>query len=73
MEAVMASGLSRAGKCEGVPLELKDFVGSVPRLAWAKANGCPWDESNACGVTPPLGPGTWRCCSGRGKRITRGC
>jgi len=26
-------------------LRLQDFVGSVERLAWAKARGCPWDES----------------------------
>jgi hypothetical protein len=31
---------------EGGPLLLRveDFVGSVERLAWAKARGCPWDE-----------------------------
>ena len=26
-------------------LWVEDFVGSVERLAWAKARGCPWDES----------------------------
>jgi len=40
--AAVASGLPRAGAGEGVPLKLKDFVGSVQRLAWAKANDCPW-------------------------------
>ena len=25
-----------------MPLKIEDFVGSVKRLAWAKANGCPW-------------------------------
>ena len=50
MAAVVASGRSRAGKCEGVPLELRDFVWSVRRLAWAKANGCPWDESTCHAV-----------------------
>jgi hypothetical protein len=33
-----------AGNSRGVPLKLVDFVGSVARLAWAKANGCPWRE-----------------------------
>jgi len=52
---VDASGLKRAGggrpgvwglgdMLRGeVPLRVKDFVGSVARLAWAKANGCRWD------------------------------
>ena len=39
--AVVASGLPRAGETEGVPFQLNPFVGSVERLAWAKANGCP--------------------------------
>jgi hypothetical protein len=26
-------------------LRVEKFVGSVERLAWAKASGCPWDES----------------------------
>jgi len=26
-------------------LRVQDFVGSVERLAWAKARGCPWDAS----------------------------
>jgi hypothetical protein len=32
---------------EGVPLLLRveDFVGSVERLAWAEAEGCPWGEA----------------------------
>jgi hypothetical protein len=25
-----------------VPLKLVDFCGSIKRLAWAAANGCPW-------------------------------
>jgi len=34
------------GTEEGGPLLLRvqNFVGSVARLAWAKARGCPWDE-----------------------------
>ena len=33
----------RAGLKGGVPLKVTVFVaGSVERLAWAKANGCPW-------------------------------
>jgi hypothetical protein len=39
---VLANNLPRAGKSAGVPLRLRDFVGSVERLAWAKDNGCPW-------------------------------
>ena len=39
--------LQIAGKSAGVPLMVGDFVGSVKRLAWAKANGCPW-EARTC-------------------------
>jgi hypothetical protein len=39
---VVASGLPRAGTSVGVPLNIKDFVGSVELLCWAKENGCPW-------------------------------
>ena len=40
--AVVASGLPRAlGR---VRLRLRDFVGSVERLSWARENGCRWDE-----------------------------
>jgi hypothetical protein len=42
MAAVLAANLPRAGKSSGVPLKLSEFVGFVARLAWAKANGCPW-------------------------------
>jgi hypothetical protein len=41
---VVSSGLPRAGITEGVPLRVTEFCGSVERLAWAKANGCPWSE-----------------------------
>ena len=40
--AVMSSGMLRAGENVGLPLKLEQFVGSVERLAWAKANDCPW-------------------------------
>ena len=51
--AVAASDLPRAGTrqevLEGrrvwvVTHKRRDFCTSVERLAWAKANGCPWDE-----------------------------
>jgi len=41
--AVVASGLPRAsGMNGGGPLKLKAFCRSAERLAWAKANDCPW-------------------------------
>jgi len=40
--AVVASGLPRAGTSVRGAFKLKEFCGSVRRLAWAKANGCPW-------------------------------
>jgi len=41
--AVVSSGLPRAGATGGgVPLKLDQFCGSAERLAWAKANDCPW-------------------------------
>ena len=43
MAAVVASDLPRAGKSAGMPLRLKEFCGSVGRLAWARVNGCPWE------------------------------
>jgi len=42
--AVVSSGLPRAGESGGELLKIEDFVGSVERLAWAKANDCWWDE-----------------------------
>jgi hypothetical protein len=41
---VVSSGLRCAGIIEGVPLTVTEFCGSVEQLAWAKANGCPWNE-----------------------------
>ena len=40
--AVVASSLPRAGTEEGGPLKITELCGSVQRLAWAKANDCPW-------------------------------
>jgi hypothetical protein len=42
LAAVLAANLPRAGTDGAVPLMLPEFVGSVARLAWAKANACPW-------------------------------
>jgi len=36
---------STAGTSDGQCLYVQDFVESVPRLAWAKANGCKWNEA----------------------------
>ena len=42
-DAVLRSPkLPCAGRTVGVPLRVKEFVGSVGLLTWAKANGCPW-------------------------------
>jgi hypothetical protein len=41
---VGSSGLPRAGITEGWPLRVTEFCGSVERLSWAKANGCPWHK-----------------------------
>jgi len=51
-DAVRASGLSRAGVKGGeFPLDVKDFVGSVKLLTWAKeSGGCPWSE-RTCAVS----------------------
>jgi len=48
-DAVLRSHkLPCAGRTVGVKLQVEEFVWSVQLLAWAKANGCPWD---------------WRCCA----------
>jgi len=48
---VVSSGLPRApGITEGWPLRVTQFCGSIERLAWAKANGCPWIEET-CALT----------------------
>jgi hypothetical protein len=43
LASVLASGLPRLPKLR-VRLRLEEFCTSVERLAWAKANGCLWDE-----------------------------
>ena len=53
--AVLASGLPQA---RPVRLRVKDFVGTVERLAWAKANRCPWNDRTCAFIA---GCGTWRC------------
>jgi len=47
--ARVARGFKAAVVASGLPLvrpqlKVKDFVGSVERLAWAKENMCPWDK-----------------------------
>ena len=44
---VVSSNLPRARRIAGSRLMLHAFCGSVQRLAWAKANGCPWNH-NTC-------------------------
>ena len=46
--AVAASGLPRAGASLQVPLKSRSF-GSVERLAWARADRCPWG-AGTCGL-----------------------
>ena len=45
LAAVLTSGLTRLPKWPAVRLRLKEFCTSAERLAWAKANGCPWGSS----------------------------
>ena len=49
-EAVASAGLVCAGDNAEVPLEVRTFAsGSVELLAWAQANGCPWEaRTSAC-------------------------
>ena len=42
LAAVLASGLLRLPKGVRVLLQLREFCTCAERLAWAKANGCPW-------------------------------
>ena len=51
LAAVVSRGLPRAGKGAAVPLKLVDFVASVGMLAWAKANGCPWQNGTCVRIT----------------------
>jgi hypothetical protein len=55
LAVVLANKLPRAGMTEeAVKLKVVDFVGSVERLAWAKANGCPW-EKRTCALIAAWG------------------
>ena len=54
LAVVVANNLPRAGKGGAVPLKIEDFLGSVERLAWAKDNGCRWDE-NVCALLAARG------------------
>ena len=45
LAAVLASGLPRLPKGVRVRLRLVEFCTSAERLAWARANGCPWGAS----------------------------
>jgi hypothetical protein len=70
-DAVLRSPeLPCAGRSVGVKLQIEAIVVSVALLAWAKGNGCPWKARNV--VKPPLGAGTYRCCSGHGSAAARG-
>jgi len=72
LAAVLASGLSRLPKEVTVQLRLAEFCTSAERLAWARANGCPWGGSEVSPwggsefsvletlVHSPLRAGTWR-------------
>ena len=43
-EAVLSVGVVIAGDSEEGPLKVKGFLGSAELLAWARNNGCPWNE-----------------------------
>ena len=54
---IFPNGLSRAkkpGRSAVRVFKLRRFLGSFERLAWAKANGCPWDTR-----TTALAAGAW--------------
>ena len=53
LAAVLASGLPRLPNGVRVRLRLREFCTSVERLAWAKANGCPWGLSDRSWWTNP--------------------
>jgi hypothetical protein len=48
-EAVASAGLARAGDTAEMPFKLVAFLGSGEMLAWAKENGCPWEE-DVCAI-----------------------
>ena len=45
--------------------------GDLDLLRWSREHGCPWNRWTVCAL-PPLGTGTWRCCSGRGRTDASG-
>jgi len=45
----LSADIACAGRTVGVKLKLVDFVQSAGRLAWAQANGCPW-ETRTCAL-----------------------
>jgi len=53
LAAVLASGFPRSPKRVRERLQLRDFCTSAERLAWARANGCPWSLSNRNWWTNP--------------------
>ena len=67
--AVLDSDLPRLPKGVRVRLRLEEFSTSVERLAWAKANGCPWNTRAT--ELAALGGHLERCC-GRGSTAARG-
>ena len=50
LAVVLANNLPRAGKGGAGALKLEDFVGSAEMLAWAKDNGCPWEEDTCAAI-----------------------
>ena len=66
-KAVASAGLVSAG-VPGLPLKVKDFLGSVALLAWAKANRCPWARGFVR-VPPRQGGGGWSVAVGAGARL----
>ena len=54
LATVLASGLPRLPRGVRVRLQLREFCTSPERLAWAKANGCPWGGSGwrGCWIWP---------------------
>jgi hypothetical protein len=81
--AVGVFGERQGGEGRPLLLKIEDFVGSVERLAWARENGCPWDEGT-CSLAATGGrlevlrwarahdcPWNERVCLGQGLASTR--
>jgi len=69
--ASVASGSPRAGEGGAAPLKVKEFVGSVARLEWAKDNGCPWQPRTLRRSRSSRAPGCPE--AGAGARLRMGC